>query len=93
VGLFIQMSGGPGGGPDGMVLDAEENLVVAHARMGAVWVFSALGEPLFRIRSCEGLRTTNVAFGGPDLRTLFITESGSGCVLTARLSVAGRAPF
>ncbi len=91
VGMFIQMSGGPGGGPDGILCDAEDNLVVAHARMGAVWVFSRLGEPLFRLRSCKGAMTTNVAFGGADLRTLYITESASGCILTARLPTPGRA--
>ena len=91
VGCFIQMSGGPGGGPDGILPDAEDNLVVAHARMGTVWVFSRLGEPLFRLRSCAGMMTTNVAFGGADGRRLFITESATGSVLTATLPVAGRA--
>lgn len=91
VGTFIQMSGGPGGGPDGILLDSEENLVVAHARMGAVWVFSHLGEPVYRLHSCQGVMTTNIAFGGSDLRTLYITESASGCILTAKLPVPGRA--
>ncbi len=90
VGTFIQMSGGPGGGPDGILCDSEDNLIVAHARMGAVWVFSRLGEPLYRIRSCKGVMTTNVAFGGPDLRTLYVTELASGCILTARLPTPGR---
>ena len=92
VGTFIQMSGGPGGGPDGILCDAEDNLVVAHARMGAVWVFSRLGEPLYRLRSCKGAMTTNVAFGGADRRQLFITESASGTILTARLPTPGREP-
>jgi len=92
VGTFIQMSGGPGGGPDGILCDAEDNLVVAHARMGAVWVFSRLGEPLYRLRSCKGVMTTNVAFGGADRRQLFITESASGTILTARLPTPGREP-
>ena len=92
VGTFIQMSGGPGGGPDGILLDAEDNLVVAHARMGAVWVFSRLGEPLYRLRSCQGPMTTNIAFGGADRRTLFVTESTTGTILTARLPTPGRDP-
>src|SRR5690606_41554385 len=33
-GTFIQMSGG--GGPDGMAIDEEGNLAVAHVGMGAV---------------------------------------------------------
>ena len=40
--------------------------------------------------SCEGLATTNMAYGGKDNRTLFITESESGCVLIANLDVPGR---
>jgi len=89
VGLFVQLSGSLGG-PDGLAMDEEDNLVIAHAGLGAVWVFSRLGEPLYRIRSCEGLATTNVAYGGAENKSLYITESESGCVLIARLPVAGR---
>ena len=92
VGRFIQMSGGPGGGPDGIIMDEADNLVVAHAQMGAVWVFNRRGEPRYRIRSCEGAMTTNVAHGGPDRKTLYITESATGTILTARLPVAGVVP-
>jgi len=89
VGIFLQLSGSLGG-PDGLAMDEEDNLVVAHAGLGTVWVFSRLGEPLWRLRSCEGLLTTNVAYGGADHRTLYITESESGSVLTARLPVPGQ---
>ena len=34
--------------------------------------------------------TTNVAFGGPDNKTLYITKSRSGSILSARLPVAGK---
>jgi gluconolactonase len=61
--------------------------------LGAVWVFSRLGEPLFRIKSCAGLGTTNCAYGGPGRKSLFITESATGSVLRAELPVAGRAMF
>ena len=88
VGLFIQMSGGTG--PDGMAMDQAGNLVVAHAGAGFVWVFSPLGVPILRLDSCEGHMTTNVAYGGPDNRNLYITESESGCVLTARLDTPGQ---
>ncbi|WP_024280951.1 SMP-30/gluconolactonase/LRE family protein [Xanthobacter sp. 126] len=88
VGTFIQLSGG--GGPDGLAIDEEDNLVVCHMGLGSVWLFSALGEPVLRIRSPEGHLTTNCAFGGPDNRTLFITESKTGTILTADLPVPGR---
>lgn len=87
-GVFIQLSGGLSG-PDGLAIDEEENLAIAHAGFGTVWLFSRLGEPLYRIKSCTGLRTTNLAYGGPDRKTLYITESDSGTILTARLPVAG----
>ena len=61
--------------------------------MGSVWGFSRLGEPLWRIRSPEGLTNTNLAFGGPDNRRLYITESQTGCILTADLMVPGKTMF
>lgn len=91
VGTFIQLSGGMG--PDGLAMDAAGNLAVAHIGIGAVWLFSAAGEPMLRIDSPAGRMTTNVAYGGPDRRTLFITESETGCVLSARMPVEGRAMF
>ena len=89
VGIFIQLSGSLGG-PDGLAMDEQDNLAIAHAGLGTVWIFSRLGEPLYRVRSCQGLATTNVAYGGPDNRNLYITESETGSILVARLPVAGR---
>ncbi len=92
VGVFIQLSGGLGG-PDGLAVDAAGNLAIAHAGFGTVWLFSPLGEPIYRLKSCAGLMTTNVAYGGPDGRTLFITESDSGTILKATLPTPGLAMF
>jgi gluconolactonase len=91
VGAFIRLSGG--GGPDGLAIDEAGSLAVAHLGLGTVWLFSAIGEPIGRIRSCAGLLTTNVAYGGPDRKTLFMTESESGQILTAKLDVPGRRMF
>ncbi|MDO9402923.1 MAG: SMP-30/gluconolactonase/LRE family protein [Polaromonas sp.] len=88
VGVYIQMSGG--GGPDGIALDSEGGLAVCHVGFGAVWIFSPRGEPLYRIDSPAGLFTTNCAYGGEDGRTLYMVESRSGSILTARVPVAGR---
>jgi gluconolactonase len=87
--IFLQLSGSPTG-PDGMAMDEAENLVVVHAGFGTVWVFSAFGEPLYRIKSCAGMRTTNVAYGGPDRKTLYITEAEHGCILMAKMPTPGR---
>jgi gluconolactonase len=91
-GLFVQLSGGLAG-PDGLALDAEGNLAIAHAQHGTVWLFSRFGEPLARIRSCAGRAITNVAYGGPDRRTLYITEAETGSILTAQLEVPGKPMF
>lgn len=90
VGNCIQLSGGLSG-PDGLALTVDGGLVVAHAGLGSVWVFSALGEPLYRVRTPTGLTSTNIAFGVPDNRDLYITESESGHILKATLPVAGAA--
>lgn len=92
-GIFIQLSGSPCSGPDGLALDEEGNLVIVHALFGTVWVFSRFGEPLFRIKSCAGMRTTNVAFGGPDRRTLFITEVEHGAILKVDLPTPGKCMY
>lgn len=89
VGVFVQLSGGLGG-PDGLAIDEQGNLAVAHFGLGAVWLFSALGEPLYRIRSGAGLATTNVAYAG---RLLYVTESETGSVLRVELPVPGRVMY
>ena len=91
VGNFIQLSGGSG--PDGLAVDQEGNLYVAHAGLGSVWKFSSQGEPLLRIRSCTGMMTTNLAFGGKDNQDLFITESESGSILQVRMDTPGLTLF
>lgn len=89
VGVFVQLSGGLGG-PDGLALDEQGNLAVAHFGLGTVWLLSPTGEPLYRIRSPLGLGTTNVAYRG---RFLYITESETGTVLRVQLPASGAALY
>lgn len=91
VGNFIQLSGGSG--PDGLAIDQAGNLYVAHAGLGTVWKFSPQGEPLLRIRSCAGMMTTNLTFGGKDNQDLYITESETGSILRVRMETPGLKPF
>ena len=91
MGVQIQLSGGRG--PDGLAMNEDEGLVVAHPDMGAVWIFSHRGEPLYRVQSCMSDTVTNCCFGGADMKTLYITDSGSGSILTARVSTPGRVLF
>jgi gluconolactonase len=88
MGVHLQLSGGRG--PDGMALDEAGGLAVAHPDMGAVWLFNHRGEPTYRVQSCRSDVVTNVAFKGDEL---YITDSGAGCVLRAKVPVAGRTLF
>jgi gluconolactonase len=88
VGIFIQLSGGMG--PDGMAMDADGNLAVCHVGMGSIWLFSRLGRPLAELQSCAGMGPTNAAYGGPERKTLYITESETGTILSAQLDVPGK---
>ena len=81
-------SHGPSG-PDGLAVDSTGRVIVANPGLGVVWVLNHRAEPEVVLRTCAGTSTTNVAFGGPDRQTLFITESVSGSVLTARLDAPG----
>ena len=92
VAAFITLSGGLAG-PDGVAIDEQGGLAVAHCGLGTVWLFDRLGEPRYRIRSCEGISTTNLAFGGTNNRSLFITESDTGTILRAEVPVAGQVMY
>ena len=90
--MFVQLSGGMAG-PDGLAMDEEDRLLIAHAGHGTVWVFSRLGEPVYRIRSDAGMDTTNIAFGGSDRKDLYIVESEQGKVLELRMDVPGKMTY
>ena len=92
LGAFQTFSGGYSG-PDGLAMDETGGLAVAVNRMGSVFLFDRQGEPTYRVRSCAGLMTTNLAFGGPDMRRLYITESETGSILVADVPVRGQAMF
>jgi len=86
-GLFVQL---PSPGPDGMAMDAEGNLAVAHPSLGVIWLFDRKGVPIYRVNSCAGSMTTNIAYGGDGGRYLYITESTTGSILRAEMPVPGR---
>jgi gluconolactonase len=88
---FIQMSGG--GGPDGIAVDSDGGLAVAHPMLGAVWLFDRKGQPTLRVNLCRGLLGTNVAYGGPDGQRLYITEAETGTIQVADVPVDGCTMF
>ena len=87
VGAFFT-SYGPSG-PDGLAVDQRGRVIVANPGLGVAWVLNDKAEPEVVLRSCAGASLTNVAFGGPDRKTLYCTESVSGSVLSATLDAPG----
>ncbi|BCR92892.1 SMP-30/gluconolactonase/LRE family protein [Aspergillus chevalieri] len=79
-GLFFQSFGCAG--PDGLAVDEEGNLFICHPSLGSVFVVDADGIPKARIATARGggKNLTNCTFGGPDGKTLFITDSMEGNV-------------
>ncbi len=76
-------------GPDGLAVDQRGRVIVANPGLGVAWVLNHRAEPELVLRSCAGASLTNVAFGGPDRKTLYCTESVSGSVLRAVLDEPG----
>jgi gluconolactonase len=85
-GTFATMSGF--GTPDGMAVDEAGNVVCVQHSMGVVWVFNRIGLPIWRIETCASDKLTNVAYGGPGRRDLYILD-GNGKILVARMPVPG----
>lgn len=79
--LFVRIEGG-----DGMTLDCHGNLYVTEHGAKRVRVFSPQGKELATIR--VDANVTNVAFGGADGKTLYIT--GAGAVWQIALDVTGK---
>jgi gluconolactonase len=92
-GVAIQLSGGVGG-PDGVEMDAENGIVVCQLGVG-IWRFDANMLPTHLVHSEEPKHhhLANIAYSGPDRKTLYITDSLSGDVLTAKMPVAGKLLF
>jgi gluconolactonase len=76
-------------GPDGLAVDVQGRLFVANPGLGYVWMLDALGRPINVFRGPAGSSTTNLAFGGLDRKTLFVTDSTNGAILRAELAVPG----
>ena len=82
--IFADMSSDETDGvPDGMKVDTEGRVFCTGP--GGTWVFSREGKRLGIIRTPEV--PANLAFGGPDLKTLFLTARTS--VYTLRVRTPG----
>jgi gluconolactonase len=86
VGAFRTFFGASG--PDGMAVDVDNGLVVAHASLGGAFYLNARGEITHFIRSPAGSTVTNVAYR-PGTSKLVMTESETGSILEADLPSKG----
>jgi gluconolactonase len=87
--LFAQFASTKAGqdGPDGMKVDSQGTLYTTGP--GGVWIIAPDGAPLGQILIPQET-TSNLAWGGSDYRTLFITAWST--VYRLRVAVAGLAP-
>lgn len=76
-------------GLDGMRTDSVGNLYIARYGAGTVAVVSPQGELLREVK-LKGRKPTNVAFGGPDGRTVFVTLQDRGAIEAFRVAIPGR---
>lgn len=90
VGAFRTFFGASG--PDGMAVDAEGRIVVAHASLGGAFVLNAMGEVTHFVKSPAGSTVTNVAYR-PGTSKLVLAESETGTILEADLPARGAALF
>jgi gluconolactonase len=78
------------GGPDGLALDSEGNLFVAHSTLGKIFVHRPNGELWAQINSPKGMSTTNLTWEGPASRVLYIVESETANILKVNWHCDGR---
>jgi gluconolactonase len=79
----------PDHGMDGMRCDVAGNLYVTRWGKGTVAKVSPAGEVLLEV-ALHGQKCTNLAFGGPDGRTIYVTVADNGNVEWFRVSQPGR---
>jgi gluconolactonase len=75
--LVAQAPGGQFQRFDSIAVDAFGNVCVATLHKGGISVISPQGELLSFVGMPDPV-TTNICFGGPDMRTAYITLSGTG---------------
>jgi gluconolactonase len=83
--VFAELTDGE---PDGINLDLQGNLWIANWGTGCVYVVSPEGKIIRRIPT-PGDNPTNVEFGGPDLKTLYLTEVETGGLYKMEVEVPG----
>jgi gluconolactonase len=86
-GTGAQFGDTPYRGVDGMGVDCAGNLYVTLHSDGVVAVLSPSGDRIGTITVASSV--TNVAFGGPDRKTLFITKLNPPTLYSVNVGIAG----
>jgi signal peptidase len=81
----------PGGDLDGLRTDVDGKIFVSRQAEGKVVVLTPDGN-LVREIGLRGRDPTNPTFGGPDGKTVFVTQSDGGFIETFRVERPGREP-
>lgn len=76
-------------GMDGMRCDVEGNLYITRYGKGTVAKFSQEGKLLLEVQM-KGKKPSNIAFGGKDGKTAYVTLQDRGYIETFRVEKAGR---
>lgn len=84
---------GDGNIPDGFAFDEAGNVLCCGFRSSQIHVFPPGGGEKIATIDFDDDRVTNVCFGGPDFSTLFVTESGSGRVVSLQWERPGMVLF
>lgn len=80
----------PDFGMDGMRCDQKGNLYITRHSKGTVVIVSPEGEVLREIPLADGKNVTNLAFGGPDGKTVYCTVADTGNIQAFQTDTAGR---
>ena len=76
-------------GLDGMRCDVAGNLYITRHGKGTVAILSPQGEMIQEV-VLKGKQPTNIAFGGPDGKTCYVTMMDRGCFEVFRTNLPGR---
>jgi len=83
--VFVDL---PGGDPDGIALDQEGKVYVAHFGGGAIFVVNPDGTIQEKIQT-PGKKPSNLEFGDKEFKTLYLTEDETNAVYKIRVDVPG----
>lgn len=75
--------------PDSLAIDGQGNVCLATFNHAGIWQIAPDG-PGLEFVPLPDFYTTNVAFGGPDLRTAFVTQSCTGRLVSFAWNCPGQ---